>query len=224
MLTTFITLFIFGIIATAAVVFRLRGTNSKGQAELSSEMDKQADIIRKFDTAIIAGLTYVEPMTPLGEAIEREHSIAGLRGELATESAKLGTLDAQLSKLQKAVEDAEAAHNELKKGKEDAQTLADEIRGRKEQLAAEASRIASELIQSQAQLDLIAGEVTLTREQRSALNSVKAAVEGTNNQLMALNEIYSVAAARFTNLETQYSELEKEFTKLVEKELSGKFE
>lgn len=223
MLAILLTLIICGALTTGGLFFVLRGFATRTKEGSSNDMDEQEQAVRKLDEEIQAALNYVSPMVPLADAVKREQDIAALRNEMAAESKKLGDLDGQLSKLQTAVEAAEASHNELKKGKEDSESLADEIRARKDDLASEAKRLEGDLVQSRAQLDVLSEEVTLNQQQKSALNSVTSALENASKQLISLNEIYTVASTRFTNLETQYRELEKEFTKLVEKELSGKF-
>ncbi len=116
MIAVILTLIICGAAATGGLVFLLRSFANKSEKGSSGDTDEQEKVIKKVDEQIEIGLSYLAEMLPLSEALEKEKVIAGVRGELAVESKKLADLDAQLSKLQRAVEDAEAAHNELKKG------------------------------------------------------------------------------------------------------------
>ena len=99
--------------------------------------------------------------------------------------------------------------------------MADSVRARKEELKSEYVRLESELENSLSQLSALSSEVTLTSDQQIGIKKIHGALEKTREQLNLLNEIYTQAQSRFLNLEAQYGELEKEFTKLVEKELSG---
>ncbi|MFN8389572.1 MAG: hypothetical protein U0136_04715 [Bdellovibrionota bacterium] len=222
MLPILLSLIIFGALATGGLFMLLKSFAKKTTAGNSSGMTEIENSIQQLDEHINRSFEYFDQMLPLGDAVQKEQEIAAVRADLAVESKKLADLDAQLTKLQAAVETAEAAHNELKKGKEDSDKLADEVRSKKDQLAAETKAIEGELAQSRAKLDVLSEEVSLTKDQKIALNSVTSSIDASSKQLLALSEVYTVAATRFSNLENQYRELEKEFTKLVEKELSGK--
>ncbi len=215
--------FLIGASAIAGIfVLTLKSLAAKAEGGGGSDLEQREERSSRLSENIEQALAYLGAMVPLADAVEREQQIAGLRQDLAGETKKLQDLEAQLGRLQGMVETAEQGHSELKKGKEDCDTLADEIRTRKDQLNSEASRLESEIAQSRAQLSMLSEEVTLTKEQKAALNSITAALDHSQKQVTALAEIWTVASNRFVNLETQYSELEKEFTKLVEKELSGK--
>lgn len=215
--------FLVGALATVGIfVMTLRGLAAKSSGADGSDLQQRETRSTELSSQLDQALQYLAAMVPLGDALEREQQIAGLRQDLSAETKKLQDLEAQLGRMQGLVETAEAAHSELKKGKEDCDTLADDIRSRKEQLISEASKLENEIAQSKAQLSMLSEEVSLTKEQKAALNQITAALDNSQKHVSGLAEVYTVASTRFVNLETQYSELEKEFTKLVEKELSGK--
>ena len=116
MLAIFVVLILFGLAATGALFALLKSFAKKTTKGGSSEMLDADRIIKELDQGIDRALQYLDQMLPLTDAVLKEQEIAALRGELAVEAKKLADLDAQLTKLQQAVEVAEAAHNELKKG------------------------------------------------------------------------------------------------------------
>lgn len=192
--------------------------------DTSSSSKDIADVeeqISAIDSAIEQAFIYCDKMIPLADSKEREDQIVALGAQLAEAQEKLQKLDQQVEKLQATVEEEEAHHNELKKGKEEAALLAHEIREHSQALESECAQLEQQLQNSQAQLTALSTEIKLTNEQTIAMNKINAALEKSHSQLQSLIEIHTLARNRFLNLETQYVELEKEFTKLVEKELSG---
>jgi chromosome segregation ATPase len=212
---------LFGGLYVGALVMLSRYFERKTSASASETVDEVQSQITLIDGALEQALPYVEEMRPLSEAAEREKSIEELAAQLETENAKLAELDKKVESLQADVEVEEASHNELKKGKDDATLLAEELRAGKEALDAEAARLQADLEQSLQQLQNLSGEIEMTAEQQAALNKIGAALESARGQFASVTEIHSQAQTRFFNLEHQYLELEKEFTKLVERELSG---
>lgn len=203
-------------------VYLLNRILSSGQGDsVATEVVEREQEAAELEKNLEAALNYGESMSPLSDSLAKEEEIQTLLEQLAGEREKLSALDKQVEGLQQTVEQEEAAHNELKKGKEEAVELAHSVAARKDELHAEFARLEGELEQSLAQLSALAGEVSLTAEQQTALNKINTALERGRAQLNTLNEIYTQAETRFLNLEIQYSELEREFTKLVEKELSA---
>jgi chromosome segregation ATPase len=221
-MSTLITAIIAGVIflGAAFVLQKYLAAKQRG-AGISSNIGEVEEKISDTDAAIQNALAHVESMMPLAKLKEREEELEGLNQQLGVEREKLEKLDKQVEKLQKTIEEEESAHNELKKGREEASTLADDVRANKERLASEYQQLESELKQSLSNLEALNTEVDLTADQQIAVDKIQGALESARVQLSTLSEMHSQAATRFTNLEAQYVELEKEFTKLVEKELSG---
>lgn len=221
MIYPILSLLILSAAAFLGLNYNFKRLAAKSKAASSGEMAVEQKLIDQLDEALKAGVDYIQDMLPLSGALELEKEIADTREQVAAETKRLADLDAQLNRLQASVAEAETAHAELKRGKEDADKLAEEINNRKESLQLETKNLESELTNSQAQLQLLADEVSLTDEQKAALKTIEDSLTQGLNQLKNLVETYNVAATRFTNLELQYRELEKEYTKLVEKELAG---
>jgi chromosome segregation ATPase len=212
--------FLLAFVAVFIVLKKLLGQKSAGGGLQTS--------IRNLDSQISAanegleqGFAHIKEMVSLDVFQAKEKELAALNKQLNSERLKLEKLDRQVEKLQASVESEEASHNDRKRGKEEAASLADQVRENTQRLASEYSRLEQELNQSLSQLTALNTEVELTNEQKIALDSVYNGVRISRDQLSTLADVHTQAALRFTNLESQYQELEKEFTKLVEKELSG---
>lgn len=218
--------FIVGIVfllAFVAVFFVLKKmlTQKSAGGGLQASIQNIDSQISAANEAIEQGLAHVKEMVSLDIFQAKEKELAALNKQLNGERLKLEKLDRQVEKLQANVESEEASHNDRKRGKEEAASLADQVRENTQRLASEYSRLEQELNQSLSQLTALNTEVELTNEQKIALDSVCNGVRMSQDQLSTLADVHTQATQRFTNLESQYQELEKEFTKLVEKELSG---
>ena len=217
-----ITSLIGGIVFSGAVfAFRMlllrRQTDGASAAEMRDVETKCAEIGNKIDQAV----KQLQKMASLDDYLHGESRISELREELAAERQKLEKLDKQVEKMQTSVEAEEAAHNALKKGKDEAVALAADVRTNKERLGTEVHKLEEDLETSLAELNALSSEVGLTVEQQQALDKIGQTLDQSRKQLRSLSDTYNQASTRFTNLEAQFVELEKEYTKLVEKELSG---
>ena len=213
---------VIGAVLFAGGIFVLdRIFKAKKGASVGKDVAVFEEQVGSLTSAIEKSLSYVEEMQPLENAKDLESQIEGLERELAGEREKLAKLDKQVEALQSSVEAEEAQHGELKRGKDEATALANEIRSRQDEMGLEYNRLENELEQSLAQLSALSGEISLNPEQKSALKKITTAMEKSREQLTVLVDLHTQARNRFLSLETQYAELEREFTKLVEKELSG---
>ncbi len=175
----------------------------------------------KFGSKIDQVIAALGPMLPLDEYLTQDKKVSDLSMQLKEAQERLGKLDRQVETMQVTVEAEEAAHNALKRGREDAVMLVAEVKANKERLTEEVKHLEDQLATSLAELQVLNSEVGLTAEQQEALDQVGQTLENARTQLRTLADIHTQATMRFTSLETQFMELEKEFTKLVEKELSG---
>lgn len=175
-----------------------------------------AELDEVFDKAV----GYTESLEPLSLAIERRNREQELKDNLNKELAKLAELEKRLATLQKQVEVAEESHNELKRGKEASAEVAKVIKERKKELELENDNIKKEVENSLDQISKLSTKKKLTPDQNAGTKIIFNSTTNASKQLDTLANSYSQASTRFLNLQNQFTDLEKEFTKLVEKELS----
>lgn len=217
----FVVWLLFGLLSSGAVFFFIRTLKKKSLESTGQDMSASEGRITELDTAMEEAFKHVEAMVPLSEGKALEAKIAETMKQFGIEHAKLDTLEKALAKAQKGVDTEESAYNELKRGKDDAEQLADKIRGDSEKVEGETKRIENEIKQSKDQLLSLGSEVALTADQKKSVDAIAGSLNDSTNRLKTLIEMYTVASQRFVNLQTQYMELEKEYRKLVEKELSN---
>ena len=216
-----ITFIVVGLLSSGAVLFFIRKLTKKSQESTGQDMSAGEDRIGELDQVMESAFKHVEGMVPLADARAIESKIAETMKQFGVEHAKLDQLEKSLAKAQKGVDTEEAAYNELKRGKDDAEQLADKIKADADRVDAETKRIENEIKESKDSLQKLGSEVALTADQKKAVDAIAASLNESSNRLKVLIESYSVASQRFVNLQSQYTELEKEYRKLVEKELSS---
>ncbi len=216
-----LTFIIVGLLSSGAVLFFIRKLTKKSQESTGLDMSAGEDRIGELDQVMENAFKQVEGMVPLADARAIEGKIAETMKQFAVEHAKLDQLEKSLARAQKGVDTEEAAYNELKRGKDDAEQLADKIRSDAERVDSETKRIETKIKESKNSLQKLGTEVALTADQKKAVDAIASSLNESSNRLKVLIESYTVASQRFVNLQSQYTELEKEYRKLVEKELSS---
>ena len=221
-MTLLITAIVCGILYLGGMFLLSRMLKVRSGKSAGKDIEAIDDKIRLVDGAVTTTLPYIKEMVPLEDAQKKDQEIASFERQLAEEREKLGKLDKQVQGLQSTIEEEEGKHNELKKGKDVATELARDVRTNQDRLKAEFEHLENELSLSLAQVTALSGEITLTNEQQVGLQKIQNTLQLAQDHMNMLGDIYTQASTRFLNLENQYCELEKEFTKLVERELSGK--
>jgi len=196
----------------------LAKTQSSGASSKVSVLDEKIALITN---SISIALEKFEPLSSASELesldIKKETTLATLRDS----ENKLKALENALTKKQEEVNSAETSHNDLKRAKEASEILADEIVAKKSILEAEYQALEEELSQSLNQLEVLSSELNLTPQQQAGITKIENSLANSQKQLKILVHMYQQGSTRFTTLQDQYKDLEKEFTKLVEKELTG---
>jgi chromosome segregation ATPase len=216
-----IVLILAGGLSTAAILFSVRVFSQQSSKSFGKDRDILKAESAKFDGIIERAAEYTRTMISLDEVKTIEAKKTQVLQVVAEERSRVKRVEQDLEQLQVKVDKQEAKHNELKKGKEDAERLADDIKANKERLLSEAKKLQDELQQSKSQMETILSEVDLNEEQISALKDITTSIEKMGAQMKELADIHTQSSGRFVNLQKQFSELEKEFRKLVDKELSG---
>ncbi|MCC6933578.1 MAG: hypothetical protein IT292_10030 [Deltaproteobacteria bacterium] len=159
-------------------------------------------------------------MVPNQQYEEIKAKIPQMETQLKTLQNTLAQVERELATQKGIINNKESLHNEIKKGRAESIKLADELIANKEILLNEMSLLQDQLADSKAQLDSLNEEVELTDAQKSALADIKTSLDSTVGQLNELAVAYGQISKSFVTLEGQYKELEKEYRRLIEVELS----
>jgi chromosome segregation ATPase len=191
---------------------KVSGSSNLGEIEAILEESQL------LETNIQNAVAYAWELVPLSIYNELIQQREAFEDNLSNERTKLELLEGRLNEIQTKVSVEEQDHANLKVGREEATDLANSIRERKIKLEADHERLTDDLNNSINQLTALSGEIKLTPDQEIGFNKIKSSIKSSQEQMASLSQTYKQASTRFATLHGQYSELEKEFTKLVEKE------
>lgn len=197
----------------------LKFCRKNSQTDHSSNINELESEIGKINESIANALDYSTRLVPLESALERKREEKEIRAELEKELNTLKQLEIKLTSLQTEVEIAEASHHEIKRGKEASGELSKAIKDSKDKLEKENIKTMANLDLSLDQLSSLSKGLTLNKDQDTGMKIIFNGISNSKKQIQTLVQAYKQSSGRFINLQAQHQDLEKEFTKLVEKEL-----
>jgi predicted nuclease with TOPRIM domain len=194
--------------------------NQSTTSEATLEIPRVLEEIEKIDTAINNALEYASELVTFDEAIERQEKEKVMKEELNKQISLIATLEGKLDELKLEVEETEKEYNEIKKGKESAREVSDSIKSSKDSLKSENDTLQEGLAEVMNTLKEFSSKTKLNANQEAGFKVITGNIEAANNQLESLVTSYKQSSSRFLNLHEQFDDLEIEFSKLVEQELS----
>lgn len=142
--------------------------------------------------------------------------------EQVTEArALLIDLEAKLKATQDSVKDKEEKQQALKAAKiEEENKLADVVASY-EVLSGESVKLEKNLAESMKQLDSLESEVQMTDKQKDALHKLSSVLSGAGERMRELITEYEAIHQKVIELQKQYIDLEDEYKRLVEQQISS---
>ena len=192
---------------------RSSGASTKALADESlkkiSESDQQiAELLKSKDSYIGANqFDFIRKQA--GEIL------ASLDGE----RSRLKEIEQKLDGAQKLVETKEAQQQEIKSAKEEDLIKLQELLVNYEDISRESMELEQKLASSLKNLDSILTEVEMTQSQREMFLGLQSTVEEAGARLRDLLMEYQTVNERLNMLRQQHSDLEEEYTRLVEQQL-----
>lgn len=214
-----LTLVLSGSLATGISFLVFRNLSKQATTSVGKERDVIASEIQLFDESTENALSKLEQMVSLDEKIKLEQESAAIQKSVDIERGKVNKIQKDLQSLQERVDQQEAKHSELKRGKEESDVLAKSLRDNRQKFVDEAVSLAQACDSVIANFSAVSSK--LSKESLAEIQDLEETFRLSSIQLKEFSEFYSRAANRFINLEKQYSELEREFRKLLDKALIG---
>lgn len=208
-----------GSLATGVSFLVFRNLSKQATTSVGKERDVFVAEIQLFDSATEKALVQLEGMVSLDEKIKLEQESDTIQKSVETERGKVNKIQKDLQLLQERVDQQEAKHSELKRGKEESDVLAKSLRDNRQKFVEEALSLAEACDLVLSNFSSVASK--LSKESVQEIQGLEETFRMSSVQLKEFSEYYSRAANRFINLEKQYSELEREFRKLLDKALIG---
>jgi chromosome segregation ATPase len=213
-----------GLLATGAAFLAVKSLRSRATRELNKDSTSINSVISQYDDAINNAIGIFDGMVSLDEIIALQSGRAQLLSELEIEKSKLSAKEKQLERAQTDVDKQEQRHSELKRGKEGCDEIVRELQENKGIVESETHRMLTEVSSVKDSLEQYAVEYEDSlREHRGQFDNMLQTLSHMSDQLSELSENHELAAQRFIGLQKQYSELEREYRRLVDREISGDF-
>lgn len=192
---------------------RSSGAATKAIADESlkkiSEADQQIAELMKSKDAYIGANQFDFIRKQAGEIL------ASLDGE----RSRLKEIEQKLDGAQKLVETKEAQQQEIKSAKEEDLVKLQELLVNYEDISRESMELEQKLASSLKNLDSILTEVEMTQSQREMFLALQSTVEEAGARLRDLLMEYQTVNERLNMLRQQHTDLEEEYTRLVEQQL-----
>jgi chromosome segregation ATPase len=214
-----LTLVLSGSIATGVSFLVFRNLSKQATTSVGKERDVIANEIKLYDDATAVAVEKLSGMVSLDERVKIEEEVSTIQKSIDVEKGKVTKIQKDLQSLQERVDQQEAKHSELKRGKEDSDTLAKSLRENRQKFVDEAKNLAESCMTVIQSFSAVSGK--LGKDGLEEITELEETFKTASVQLKEFSEFYSRAANRFINLEKQYSELEREFRKLLDKALIG---
>jgi chromosome segregation ATPase len=129
-------------------------------------------------------------------------------------------LEVRLEAAQKDVEAKEGAQQEMKSAREEDEKRLSEIMTAYETYSSQSVSLEHELAASLKNLDTMIVEVPMTADQKAVFQELSNALTSASARLRDLFVDYQAVQERLEGLKGQHADLEEEYTKLVEQQLS----
>jgi chromosome segregation ATPase len=129
-------------------------------------------------------------------------------------------LESKLEQAQKDVELKEGEQQEMKSSKEEDEKRLAEITAGYETFSSQSVALEHKLAASLKNLDTLMAEVPMTADQKAVFQELSNTLTSSSSRLRDLFVDYQAVHERLEGLKSQHTDLEEEYTKLVEQQLS----
>ena len=184
-------------------------------AERAALEEQIAEITESLSTIVRYKEGYVS--TPQYDGIASQ--LDSLAKDLEGEKEKLKDIEGRLDGAQKNVEEKETHQQEIKSAKEEDEIKLEELLNAYEEVSSESISLEQKLAQSLKNLDDMKSNVELTQEQQLMVDELSNALVNAGSRLRDLITEYQTVNERLEMLKEQHTDLEEEYTRLVEQQL-----
>lgn len=208
---------IISLIAVAGSIFagkKLAGGATKEQIQVLAAEAQQLQAQLSASGSSAEGRFSNGQLTRLRE--QAEEFVLALEGQ----KQLIKDLEARLEKAQKDIEVKESEQQEMKSAKEEDEKKLSEITAAYDTYSSQSVSLEHELAASLKNLDTMMVEVPMTADQKAVFQELSTALTTASARLRDLLVDYQSVYERLEGLKSQHSDLEEEYTKLVEQQLS----
>jgi len=176
---------------------------------------------RILEQKIVEALASDTSRASKSQVAQLANNITRYRAALESQKAEREMLELKLAGAQTDVVNREAAHQELKTVKREDEVVLQEVVSNYHDISTESVSLERRLADSLKSIDKMTAEVALTADQRAVFEALSNALTTASTQLRDVIVAYQNVYERLAALQGQYSDLENEYIKLVELQLSA---
>lgn len=202
---------------TAAYIFGRREGHGLSDEEMANLREQARDI----ETKLVETLSENHKFASKGQIASLSRQTENFRTTIAEQKAILETISERLTKARADVEVREQEQQEIRAMKEADESAMAQVVANYDQFSTESVTLEHKLADSLRTLDAMTSELKMTPDQRVVFQELSNALTATSAQLRDVIVDYQNAHERLENLRSQYQDLENEYTKLVEQQLSS---
>ncbi len=208
---------VLSIVVVAASLFtgkKLAGGASKEQIDALMVEARELESLLSPSRASAEGRFSNAQLARLIE--QTEEFVQGLEQQKQT----IKQIETRLEKAQKEVEGKEGEQQEMKSAKEEDEKRLYEITTAFETHSSQSVALEHQLAASLKNLDTMMVEVPMTADQKAVFQALSDTLTNVSSRLRDLFVDYQAVHERLEGLKSQHTDLEEEYTKLVEQQLS----
>jgi chromosome segregation ATPase len=146
-------------------------------------------------------------------------TLSSLKADLENDREKLKGLESKLDEAQTTVELKESHQQEVKSSHEEDEEKLESLMDQYQAISDESIALEQDLAQSMKNLDALMADVNFSEEHKEILDALSEALSMAGETLRNLLTDYQSVNERLTLLREQHTDLEDEYTKLVEQQL-----
>jgi hypothetical protein len=206
--------------ATLPVAGLLVGKRFSGE-ESNEYLTQVREESRNLEQKIVEVLGTDTPRASKSHVAQLASKIDRYRQALESQRAARESLEQKLQGAQTDVVNREAAHQELKTAKREDEVILQEVVANYHDISTESVSLERRLADSLKTIDKMTSEVALTADQKAVFEALSTALTTASTQLRDVIVAYQNVYERLAALQGQYTDLENEYIKLVELQLSA---
>jgi chromosome segregation ATPase len=203
--------------AAAALVFGRRQGSRASDEEVASLLEES----RILDGKLVETLADVERFVSKAQLAFLVEQSDKLRRAAEEQREQLTKMTERVDKTREEVQSREAEQQELRALKEENEAAIHHALNRYSEFSAESLSLEQKLAESLRTLDAMSSEIKMTPDQQAVFSELSNALTQASAQLRDVIIDYQNAHERLSNLNVRFSDLEKEYTRLVEQQLAG---
>lgn len=176
---------------------------------------------RQLENQLIETLSTQEKLASKSQIATLARQTEAFSSAIAEQKTLLVSITERLDKARTSVEERELQQQEIRAMKQEDEEIIQQVTSNYNQFSTESVALERTLADSLKTLDAMSSEIKLTPDQQAVLQELSNALTSASSQLRDVIIDYQNANERLENLRTQHRDLENEYTKLIEQQLSG---